>query len=87
MKRSKNIISIWILLAALTLSGCSASDAVQQKNGEEQQTQSRDESKGIESPQPESTPEQLYYTMFGSDCDWSFYRGCGRKKQRAYECF
>lgn len=67
MKRSKNIISIWILLAALTLSGCSASDAVQQKNGEEQQTQSRDESKGIESPQPESTPEQLYYTMDGEE--------------------
>ncbi len=83
MKRSKNVISALIILVALTLSGCSVSDAASQKSSEEQQTQSTDESKVIESSQPESvseptapsapetspepTPEKLYYTMDGEE--------------------
>lgn len=82
MKRSKNVISVLIMLAALTLSGCSVSDAASQKSSEEQ-IQSTDESKVIESSQPESiskpttspaletspepTPEKLYYTMDGEE--------------------
>ena len=79
MKRSKNVISVLIMLAAFTLGGCSVSDAASHKSSEEQQTQSTDESKGIESSQPESisepttspvpepTPEKLYYTMDGEE--------------------
>lgn len=82
MKRSKNVISVLIILAALTLSGCSVSDAASHKSSEEQ-IQSTDESKVIESSQPESvsepttsptpetspepTPEKLYYTMDGEE--------------------
>lgn len=82
MKRSKNVISALIILAALTLNGCSVSDAASQKSSEEQ-VQSTDESKVIESLQPESvsepttspvpetspepTPEKLYYTMDGEE--------------------
>ena len=83
MKCSKNVISVLIILAALTLGGCSVSDVASQKSSEEQQTQSTDEAKGIESSQPESvsepttspvpetspepTPEKLYYTMDGEE--------------------
>lgn len=60
-----------MILCTFALGACSMSDAEPHENGEELQIQSTDESKVIESPQPESTleptPEPLSYTMDGEE--------------------
>lgn len=56
-----------MMLCTFAVGACSMSDAEPHENSEEQQIQSTDESKMIESPQPESTPEPLSYTMDGEE--------------------
>lgn len=80
MKPFRAVHSLLIMiLCTFALGGCSMSDAGPHGNSEKQQIQSTDESKVIESPQPESTaaptasptpeptPEPLKYTMDGEE--------------------
>lgn len=60
--RAVNLLLIMIL-CIFALGGCSMSDAEPHDNSEEQQIQSTDESKVIESLQPESTAEPIASSM------------------------